>query len=72
MHPDFERERAGGGQEPPTSLPLSPTSQQPYAVCDSCTPCRKGTIYLQISMPSTGIELRLNDKAVSVTIHYTG
>ncbi|GFT90500.1 hypothetical protein TNCV_4491881 [Trichonephila clavipes] len=36
------------------------------------SPCCKGTIHLQTSMPSPGLELRPYGTAVSVTNHYTG
>ncbi|GFX55211.1 hypothetical protein TNCV_1156681 [Trichonephila clavipes] len=34
--------------------------------------CRKGTIHLQTSMPSKGVEPRSYSTAVSVTNHFTG
>ncbi|GFS60528.1 hypothetical protein TNCV_4223431 [Trichonephila clavipes] len=56
FHLNFEREYPGGGQRPPTSFPLPPTSQEDLGL-DGYLECDKGTIHLQTSIPSPGIRI---------------
>ncbi|GFW19945.1 hypothetical protein TNCV_866511 [Trichonephila clavipes] len=79
LHPNFEGEYPGG-QGPPTSLPLPPTSRENLRLdgCLKYPPATKerdtftSTIHLQTSMSSPGFEPRPNGTAVSVANHYTG
>ncbi|GFU76751.1 hypothetical protein TNCV_2391461 [Trichonephila clavipes] len=70
FHPNFEGEYPGGGQGPPTSLPL-PTSREDFRRF-KVPPCREGTIHLQATMSSPGFEPSPNGTEVSVANHYTG
>ncbi|GFX88057.1 hypothetical protein TNCV_158751 [Trichonephila clavipes] len=74
FHLNFEGKLCGGGQRPPTSLPLSPTSPEDLRLDGNfrVPSCREGTIHLQTSMPSPGFEPRSHGTAVSVTNHNTG
>ncbi|GFX08340.1 hypothetical protein TNCV_3268291 [Trichonephila clavipes] len=62
------REYPGGDQEPPTSLPLPPTSSMDLRLDGylEYLQCRKDTIQLQTSITSPEFEPRPYDKAVSV------
>ncbi|GFW13778.1 hypothetical protein TNCV_1669941 [Trichonephila clavipes] len=64
-------EHPGGDQEPPTSLPLPPTSREDLRLFKE-PPCREGTIHLQTSMSSPGFEPGPNGTAVSVSNPYAG
>ncbi|GFX02721.1 hypothetical protein TNCV_2011651 [Trichonephila clavipes] len=74
FHPNFEGERPGDGQSPPTFLPFLPTSREDMWLEGylEVPPCRKGTMHLQIFMPSPGFEPKPYGTAVSVTNHRTG
>ncbi|GFV11725.1 uncharacterized protein TNCV_977141 [Trichonephila clavipes] len=73
FHPNFKGEHLGVGQGPPTSLPLSPTSQEDlrldgyleYPHASKVLYICKHPCLLQDSSPGP-------TAAVSVTNHYTG
>ncbi|GFT54018.1 hypothetical protein TNCV_153791 [Trichonephila clavipes] len=70
FHPNFEGEHPGGGQGPPTSsLSTNLTSGLAVRLLSRVSPCRKGNIHLQISMPSPGFKPRHNGTAISVANH---
>ncbi|GFS83762.1 hypothetical protein TNCV_610961 [Trichonephila clavipes] len=72
--PNFEGEHPGGGQGPPTSLPLPSTSRQDLWLDGylEYPPCRKGTIISQTPMSSHGFKPKPSGTVVSVTSYYTG
>ncbi|GFU52965.1 hypothetical protein TNCV_1142571 [Trichonephila clavipes] len=74
FHPNLEGENPGGGQGPPTSLPLPPTTREDLRLDGylEYPPAAKGTIHLQTSMSSPGFEPSPYGTTVSIANHSTG
>ncbi|GFU74575.1 hypothetical protein TNCV_5138961 [Trichonephila clavipes] len=71
QRPDREGGNRGGGQVPPTYLPLPSTTREDLRLF-RVPPCRKDTLHSQTSMTSPGFEPSPYGIAVSVANHYTG
>ncbi|GFX21201.1 uncharacterized protein TNCV_4367801 [Trichonephila clavipes] len=67
VSPQFKGRTPWGGQGPPTNLTRGLAARRLFKV----PPCREGTIHLQTSMSSPGLEPSPNGTAVSVANHYT-
>ncbi|GFS55419.1 hypothetical protein TNCV_1627041 [Trichonephila clavipes] len=71
--PILRNNALGGGQRPHFSSPSTNLTRGFVARwLFREPPCHKGTIHLQISLPSPVFEPIFNGTSVSVTNHYTG